>query len=722
MRFRNGIKSVRQHVRFVSSVHHPENVLSDSFATDFTALEKVWKQHHSSEINDFLFQCFEKESNCFSYAVYLMTHANHFGMTGSQDLIAAIMRALQQWQASNGARQQPTAQLQSEALRASLSSKNRFLVQLVCDVFRINNQCDFIDDIIETCVSRRNYMEAAVCILVLKIQEKYPVEKVLLPLIFEGSVNLAIMYIGENKDMAMKLIKALDDYLLPGKQSVQKDKLVYRRLSSLLTKFEIPPETCPNLIAIRSKSTLNFLMQKRYSENAITHSSWEEMTVELLRDSPSLHRKLLRKLVGVQDFDTAVKMASTFNIPFDEWPPALKNFETNGELPSSSHNSKNPQHMEISEMSLGETEHLSLSLDKSCLKYIETAEEFEDCLSTISENYSIVGFDSEWKAGFGLSRARLALMQLAVEDKVYLLDFVALRSCFKKSHWDNLIVNFFGNEKILKLGCGLTSDVEVLVRNYEGTVGVPLKFSRLLDMGIFVQKFHSVCPDIFQSEGGKAFYSNNTLGLSKICAYVLGTPLKKDKWFSNWEMRPLDDSQLHYAALDAYCLLQIFDKLQELAEEKNLNFENILLESIQQSEEAPKLIYDPKRRRTKWSKCKEGFEILPVTHVKEFKILLDPKLESLGKGLKNYGVDVTFMKDSAECSNVIELAKAENRLILASSLLYKQLTESRNERICFEISEDFTDDQSSVAYVFQQFNVRFQAGDISYIGGVNQTS
>lgn len=37
---------------------------------------------------------------------------------------------------------------------------------------------------------------------------------------------------------------------------------------------------------------------------------------------------------------------------------------------------------------------------------------------------------------------------------------------------------------------------------------------------------------------------------------------------SNWERRPLRQSQQHYAALDAFCLIEIINILAKMAEEK----------------------------------------------------------------------------------------------------------------------------------------------------------
>jgi ribonuclease D len=51
-------------------------------------------------------------------------------------------------------------------------------------------------------------------------------------------------------------------------------------------------------------------------------------------------------------------------------------------------------------------------------------------------------------------------------------------------------------------------------------------------------------------------------GLSEYAMEFLGKPLDKAEQCSNWSIRPLRQSQLEYAALDAWVLVAIWEHMQ----------------------------------------------------------------------------------------------------------------------------------------------------------------
>ena len=67
-------------------------------------------------------------------------------------------------------------------------------------------------------------------------------------------------------------------------------------------------------------------------------------------------------------------------------------------------------------------------------------------------------------------------------------------------------------------------------------------------------------------------------GLSGLAERTLGAKLDKKEQISDWTKRPLKSSQIIYAALDAFCLLEVYDSLYEaVAENEKLlkQFDNI---------------------------------------------------------------------------------------------------------------------------------------------------
>lgn len=96
-----------------------------------------------------------------------------------------------------------------------------------------------------------------------------------------------------------------------------------------------------------------------------------------------------------------------------------------------------------------------------------------------------------------------------------------------------------------------------------------------LDLSLLWKKLIQEKNFTFPYEGDHTFPNEN---LSKLVELTLGHRLDKTDQFSNWERRPLREKQITYAALDAYCLLEIYKVLAVQCDKLNVPFHDICIQ------------------------------------------------------------------------------------------------------------------------------------------------
>ena len=146
-----------------------------------------------------------------------------------------------------------------------------------------------------------------------------------------------------------------------------------------------------------------------------------------------------------------------------------------------------------------------------------------------------------------------------------------------------------GNAEILKLGLGLKCDLKKLQKEF-GAVGpekqmIPGK-GKLVDLnesgsdGFFKSSSESfndisqddmnqgnVCRNYLDSAlCFKHSFGENKCSLEYQVRTVLERKLSKFEQVSDWDSRPLRNSQLHYAGMDAWVLISLYEAMQKKAE------------------------------------------------------------------------------------------------------------------------------------------------------------
>ncbi|CAM9902554.1 unnamed protein product, partial [Hapterophycus canaliculatus] len=146
------------------------------------------------------------------------------------------------------------------------------------------------------------------------------------------------------------------------------------------------------------------------------------------------------------------------------------------------------------------------------------------------------------------SSSKAKLLQVATCTNVFLFDLVALTA--QRAHPD-LSRNFdatmgalLSDPRIVKLGFAFGSDAAALRKACQNMRGFR-QIEALLEVG-------KLSSDVLGRE---------TPSLSKTCEAWLGKPLDKTECVSKWGERPLTVDQVRYAALDAHCLVGIFEEM-----------------------------------------------------------------------------------------------------------------------------------------------------------------
>ncbi|KAL2941153.1 Exonuclease mut-7-like protein [Bienertia sinuspersici] len=169
--------------------------------------------------------------------------------------------------------------------------------------------------------------------------------------------------------------------------------------------------------------------------------------------------------------------------------------------------------------------------------WVDGADSLEKATSYI-EGCKVVGVDCEWKPNYvkGNKGNKVSIMQIASEKVAFIFDLIKLYDD-APDIMNSCLIRILHSPRILKLGYNFQCDMHQLARSYQ-KLDCFKRYEMLLD----IQK-------VFKEPCG---------GLSGLVKKILGTGLNKTRRNSNWELRPLSQQQLEYAALDAVVLVHLF--------------------------------------------------------------------------------------------------------------------------------------------------------------------
>lgn len=722
------------------------------------ALESVYFTDMITELKQLLPRAFDASKNCFDFVIFVVKFADFDIQSGKKSLAYLTLVEFEAWLKSKSEGRSieerkllgywPADEQKDLALEVVVSS-TYLLFEPIKRTFQLDvGDNGFLAKHVRFLMhSKRKYKEGATIAYKLKLQKQFDVNEILLPLIIVDKLQLAESYVAGCSASLQLFMKMIDDLCGLSDEELEevvektvspkpkchrlKNKALVKLGERLVKMFHLKAEDYPNIYKEKNLNGLRYLLQKKYSDTQPLNQKWDNLIETALGDNVWLQHKLVESLVDYNDIEEAARWAMFYHLPQSFLPPlvqqALDSWEINeedsedweAEMQGELHpriftsewaeNSKTPWHVY----------RFPLPLERIFL--IDNARSLRECMRVLCAPGAVVGFDTEWRPT--MCRAgtdeRLAIIQLSTWSEVFILDIIAMMDNVKDSEIQTFAENFFANPQVLKLGYGVDSDFKNLVSTcpvFEEAVTQLARFVDLCPLSKQILKFPSVGQKVAARTQGVSARQRASIeqerGLSELVFLCLGKPLDKTYQLSDWERRPLSEEQLIYAALDAYCLLEVYEVLKDWVKESRLrvNMELPLTLSWMQ----------PKKEKQRRKRPKPGTRtnvILPALVQKRhpiapqsLKIVVDTMLQGLGQHLRCCGVDVVILDNSGDHSKAVEISRSENRTILTSGLPYEKLRSQVPEGMCVCVPCGKIREQMSS--LMKYFNVKVKARDI----------
>ncbi|XP_033119504.1 exonuclease mut-7 homolog [Anneissia japonica] len=665
--------------------------------------EKLWTGRKDAEIKMLAEKLFtEVKQNVFEVILFLMGNSQDHFRKKTDSWTKTVLKRFLELKESLQKNEKDlfdaclTQEMQQRALYLATCGHYNVL-SLICHLFRLDTGDNrHLTGHLNVMLERQQFKEVCRCITQLNLQHCFSIHQVVVPLVLQDKVNLVETYCKKHKKLQIQLLQYLDQFCANGFDvdfaignlgvpGVRKDKLcprVMRKLvARLLKMYNLESEICPNYDKTKNMGALKYLLYKRYNEPASCSSNWEDFVEQAVGDNHILQDELILQFICYDDLQAAVKWAKKLNVSSDRMPEQV--VAAIAEAQSATEEEDWEASYTTEEAVVHSTvDYYQLNLPFEKIVVVDQEYMVENCIQHLTKVNKVIGIDMEWKPSFLSTTSRVAVIQLACYTQIYLIDVPVIAQNPDCMVW--LMESILCDKEILKLGYGINHDLQMLVKSYPFLADCVKKTLRMNDLASLQSKFESMKPDIFGTPDSDMI----SKGLSGLVNRCFGQPLDKREQMSDWESRPLSQSQIVYGALDAYCLLEVFDFMKVLAESSSLDID---MESGITTKTPKKVKPRKKRDKEKSVNAVSSLANLSISSDRhkdpispaDLSVVCDTMLQGLGKQLRSCGVDVKILENDQDHYQAVKIAKTEGRIILTRGTPYISLRSQVGDDRCY---------------------------------------
>ena len=352
---------------------------------------------------------------------------------------------------------------------------------------------------------------------------------------------------------------------------------------------------------------------------------------------------------------------------------------------------------EINQSSEEAVEYFELPFAEEKIQLVDSREKFLQFLSSVESFTSVtgrhVGLDVEF------FQQKLSLIQISLEEEIYLLDWEVLPSSLTETDFLSLRNKFLLNKNCLIVGFGVIGDLKLVSRSVPGCEDI---------RGVSVLDLERVRRRLCQLV---SLETSTVRGLSGLCHSVLGKRLCKAQQISDWSRRPLRQAQLTYAALDAFSCWKIFQVFKDRAKQMSLErkFEEIVRGEVNKGDQRKKKEKVKLNREEARVKLESSVaELVPplfssAQEPGEVRLVCDDMLQGLCRRLRMFGVDCLALSNGQDHLDCVSLATEDSRFVLSRGNAATRINKRLPPGHTLNITSDQLDLQ--LEEVFRYFNI-----------------